>query len=90
MALQPQIDGPYATSLSKTDVRQIIELSYTREDIRKPVYRTYATSPNQADIDSGRPKNTGDPVTGFKVRRYKGSWIIIKDSVYQTEVIITS
>jgi hypothetical protein len=85
-----QVDGPYAASLSKTDVRRIIELSYTRDEIRKPVYRIYAEAADQVDVSAGRPQNTGDIVTGFKVRRKDGNWIIITGSIYDTEVIITS
>jgi hypothetical protein len=88
--VHPQLDGPHEAELTTSDVRQIIELSYSRSDIRQPIYRIYMEAPDQADVSGGRPQNTGDPVTGFKVRKRDGHWTIVPGSVYQTEVIITS
>jgi len=34
--------------------------------------------------------NSFDKVTGFKVRKKDGRWYIVKGSIYETEVIITS
>lgn len=86
----PQLDGPYEKSLSRVDVRQITALAYTRRDINKPVHSIYATGPNDATVTCGTAYNTGDVVTVFKIRRCNGGWIILKDSVYKTEVIVTS
>jgi hypothetical protein len=90
MFVKPHVYGPYSSSLTKEDVRQIIELSYTRQDIRKPVYDIYSDALDHADVGSGPAQNSRDPVTGFKVRKTKSGWIIIRGSVYQTEVFITS
>jgi hypothetical protein len=81
-----QLVGPLTTE----DVRQITELARHRPDIKKPIYQIYVMGPDRADVSGGKPQNTGDPVTGFKVRKDKGRWKIIDGSVYQTGVIITS
>jgi hypothetical protein len=77
-------------TVTKDDVEQITALARQRPDIRKPIYEIYVTSPAKADVSGGRAENTGDPVTGFKVRKDNGRWKIIQGSVYQTKVVITS
>ena len=88
--IHPQLNGTDSIPVTKEDVRQMIELSYSRRDIRQPIYRIDMEAPDQADVSGGRPQNSGDPVTGFKVQKRNGRWEIIEGSVYQTEVIITS
>ena len=77
-------------TLTKDDVEQIRLLARQRADITKPLYEIFVTSPGRADIGAGRAERTGDPVTGFKVRKDNGRWKIIEGSVYQTNVVITS
>ena len=76
--------------LTVDDVRQITQLAHSRPDIRKPIYEIYVMGPGRADVSGGKPQNSGDPVTGFKVRKDNGRWKIIQGSVYQTKVVITS
>ena len=87
--LQPPVSGPYAKWISKDDVRQILELSHTRQEIRKPVYAIYATRRDQAEVEGGQLKNSVAPITRFNVRKHNDGWIIIKNSIEQTRVIIT-
>jgi hypothetical protein len=87
---RPQIDGPYSASLTREDMLEIAALPWDRDDMRKPVYKIYMTAPDAADVDSGRAMNSFDKVTGFKVRKKDGRWYIVKGSIYETEVIITS
>jgi|ERR1044071_4257206 hypothetical protein len=83
-------DEVLVKTLTKDDVEQITALARQRPDIREPIYEIYVTSLGRADVSGGRAENTGDPVTGFKVRKDNGRWKIIPGSVYQTEVVITS
>ncbi len=83
-------DDPLLQTLTKNDVEQISELARHRTDIRKPVYEICVTAPGRADVSGGKAESSGDPVTGFKVRKDSGIWKIIDGSVYQTKVLITS
>jgi len=83
-------DEALLNTLTKDDVEQITELARHRTDIRKPLYEICVTAPGRADVGGGTTENTGDPVTGFKVRKDNGRWKIIDGSVYQTKIVITS
>ena len=83
-------DDPLLQTLTRDDVEQISELARHRTDIRKPIYEICVTAPSRADVSGGPTENSGDLVTGFKVRKDNGRWKIIDKSVYQTKVYITS
>jgi hypothetical protein len=82
---RPQVDGPYAGTLTVDEMVEIAALPYGHEDIRKPVYSIYMEHPHQADVTSGRLMDTEDKVTFFKVRKVNGKWIIITSSVHDNK-----
>jgi hypothetical protein len=87
---RPQVQGPFASTLSAPEILQIAQLPWGRADMRKPVYAIYMTAPDAADVSSGRVVNQGDKVTGFKVRKVRGHWEIVRGSIYETQAFVTS
>ena len=76
--------------LTVEDVRQITELARNQPSIRKPIYQINVTGVGRAEVSGGRPQETGDLATGFKVRKDNGRWKIIEGSIYQGKVVVTS
>jgi hypothetical protein len=88
----PSVDlfGTYASQWTVDDVRQIVDLSRNRPDIKKPIDQIEVDRPEHASVKSGNPQNQGDPLTTFEVRKQNGRWIIINGSVNTGPAIITS
>jgi hypothetical protein len=88
----PSVDllGTYASRWTVNDVRQIVDLSRNRPDIKQPIDQIEVDRPEHASVKSGNPQNQGDPMTTFEVRKQNGRWIIINDSVNRGPAIITS
>ena len=79
-----------AVRLPWSDIAQINRLAASRKDIRQPITQIRMLRPDRAEVTSGRTDKTGDPVTGFTIRKRAGQWSIEEGSVYQTTVVITS
>ena len=71
------------------DVRQIKKLAHDRSDILKPIDQIITDRPNEAEVKSGSPKKSGDPMTIFQVRKQDGRWLIIGKPYTSKETIIT-
>jgi len=82
--------GSYCKQLTVDDVRQIVRLARNRADILKPVDQIVMEKrPDEAEINSGNPRESGDPGTSFKVRKRNGRWMIIERSIDTGPGIIT-
>jgi hypothetical protein len=77
--------------MSVDDVRQIKRLAHDRSDILKPIDQIVTERPNEAEVKSGNPRKSGEPMTTFQVRKQNenGRWIIIGRPYTGTETIIT-
>ena len=86
--VHPQLDGPYEPATT-ADVRQIIELSYSRSDIRQPIYRIYMEAADQLTSVAAALRTLAirSLVSRFASRTDTG---LSSRFRYQTEVIITS
>jgi hypothetical protein len=83
--------GKHAPQLTVDDVRQIVAIAKSRSDILKPIDVIEVGQPNEAEVESGNPQKSGDPLSNFKVRKENGHWKLIEKSVDTTNrTIITS
>jgi hypothetical protein len=87
----PSVDvaGACASQMSVDDVRQIRNLAHSRPDILKPIDQIVTDRPDEAEVKTGNPEKSGDPMTTFEVRKKKGQWIIIGKPYTSSETIIT-
>jgi hypothetical protein len=82
--------GQYCKQLTVDDIRQIVNLTRSRADIRKPVDQiVMEKGPDEAEVNSGNPQKTGDIGTSFRVQKRNGRWMIIEGSINTGPGIIT-
>jgi hypothetical protein len=82
--------GPYRKQLALDDVRQIVRLAESRPDILKPVDQIVMDRPDEAEVHTGNPQQTGDPACRFHARKRNGQWFISDKPYCTRETIITS
>jgi hypothetical protein len=82
--------GAYRKQLTLDDVRQIVRLANDRPDVLKPVDQIVVDHPDEAEVNTGNPQNSGDPACTFHTRKRNGRWFISDKQYCTRETIITS
>ena len=75
-ATQFQISGPYAASLSESDVQQIRRLAYTRTHYQ--YIRVEALGPARVRLDKTRLEGSSTISTDVYAERRSGTWTVVE------------
>ena len=78
----PDVSGPYATSLSPADLREIKLLIGSRRDIAKPIAVIQVLRQDMARVSTGSFMYGGGKWSDIRLYKRRGKWTIDESTVH--------